>query len=127
MLIWGPIQFLVIVRGPTSLFHTLLIFLVWQIAGEIFDTLDRLNEIGECLENCLERFKYHTIGPGSSGPVRVLLVKFYAHIIQFVVTASQTYSRSKSSTTPSFYVCAEILRLHRNGSLRISQIHQSSI
>jgi hypothetical protein len=76
----------------------------WQIAEDIFDTLDRLNEIGECLENCLERFKYHTIGVEVSGPVRGLLVKFYAHILQFAITASQTYSRSKSSTTYSFYV-----------------------
>jgi hypothetical protein len=99
MLVWGPIQFLVVVRY--SFRHSTLgsNACSQQIAKEIFDTLDRLNEIGERLEICLDRFKYHTIGDHVSGPLRGLLVKFYTHIIQFSITASQTYRRSRLSAT----------------------------
>jgi hypothetical protein len=100
MLIWGPIQFLLIVRFPypcKRLTHLTLYAL--QIAREVFDTFDRLNEIGERLEHCLDRFKYHTSGDSASGPLRGLLLKFYIHIIQFSITASQVYRR------PSLSMC----------------------
>jgi hypothetical protein len=99
MLVWGPIQFLVVVRDSFRYSTLDSNTSSRQIAEEIFDTFDRLNEIGERLENCLDRFKYHTAGDHVSGPLRGLLVKFYAHIIQFSITASQTYRRSKLSTT----------------------------
>jgi hypothetical protein len=68
-----------------------------QIASEIFDTLDRLEEIGQRLKHCLERYKIYTSGHSLTGPLRISLVDFYAHIIQFSVTVSQIYRRRKFS------------------------------
>jgi hypothetical protein len=68
-----------------------------QIAGEIFDTLDRLNEIGQHLKHCLTRNKIFTDSHSVTGPLRSSLVDFYAHIIQFSITASQIYRKRKIS------------------------------
>lgn len=69
-----------------------------QIAAEIFDTLERLNEIGERLQHCLERYKVYTAGDPLSGPLRRSLVDFYIHVIQFSITASQIYWKRRIST-----------------------------
>lgn len=97
MLIWGPIQFIVIVSSWSRLACPYPDVPASKIASEIFDTLERLEEIGQHLKHCLERYKIYTSGYELNGPLRSSLVDFYAHIIQFSVTVSQIYRRRRLS------------------------------
>ncbi len=97
MLIRGLIQFLIIVCSSLGSQRWCLVFYGWQVASEIFDTLDRLDQIGERLENCLDRFKYLAVQYHVSGPLRGLTVNFYAHILQLAITAPQFHRRSEIS------------------------------
>jgi len=68
-----------------------------QIARDIFDSFERLIELGEKINFCLERFSVYIDIFDLKGVLRDRLVLFYQEIILFCLEAANAYERGKTS------------------------------
>ena len=73
-----------------------------QIARDIFDTFERLVQLGERINFCLERFSVYIEIFDLKGLLRGRLVLFYQEIILFCLEASHAYERGKTSMDSDF-------------------------
>lgn len=71
-----------------------------QIARDIFDTFERLIELSETVNFCLERFSIYIDIFTLKGVLGDRLVLFYREIIIFCLEAAQAYNRGKASKFP---------------------------